>query len=87
MGKLTAREASIADATGPASAQSDRAVDPRTRRVAYGLSAVIAVLMLVASAAGSFIDGLYRDGPGRERRSAEETSPPCCSLLPSLCGR
>jgi hypothetical protein len=63
MGKLTAREASIADATGPASAQSGRAVDPRTRRVACGISAVIAVLMLVASAAGSFIDGLYRDGP------------------------
>ncbi len=32
-------------------------------RAAYGLSGVIAVLMVVASAAGLLIDGLYRDGP------------------------
>jgi hypothetical protein len=32
-------------------------------RAAYRLSGVIAVLMVVASAAGLLIDGLYRDGP------------------------
>jgi len=35
----------------------------RVLRVAYGLSAVIAALMIAASAAGLFIDGLYPDGP------------------------
>jgi hypothetical protein len=32
------------------------------QRIAYGLSAVIAVLMVAASVAGLWIDGLYRDG-------------------------
>jgi hypothetical protein len=32
-------------------------------RIAYGLSVVIAALMVAASVAGLFIDGLYRDGP------------------------
>lgn len=32
-------------------------------RAAYWLSGVIAVLMVVASAAGLLLDGLYRDGP------------------------
>jgi hypothetical protein len=35
----------------------------RVLRVASGLSAVIAALMIAASAAGLFIDGLYPDGP------------------------
>src|SRR5918999_273182 len=34
-----------------------------TRRIAYGLCVVIAALMVAASVAGLFIDGLYRDGP------------------------
>jgi hypothetical protein len=38
-------------------------VDPRTRRIAYALSAAVVFLMVVASAAGLFIDGLYQDGP------------------------
>lgn len=40
---------------------------PRTasgvRRVAYGLSGVIAALMLAASASGLLIEGIYQDGP------------------------
>ena len=41
-------------------------VDQRAKpglRAAYWLSGAIAVLMVVASAAGLLIDGLYRDGP------------------------
>lgn len=44
----------------------DGGLGPRTSpgtRAAYWLSAVIAVLMAIASGAGLFIDGLYRDGP------------------------
>lgn len=63
MGKATAREAWIAAPTRVAPAEGGRVVDPRTRRIAYGLSAAVVFHMLVASAAGLFIDGLYQDGP------------------------
>jgi hypothetical protein len=63
MAKATVREAWIADMTRVAPAESGRVVGPRTRRIAYGLSVAVAFLMVVASAAGLFIDGLYQDGP------------------------
>ena len=63
LAKATAREAWIADPTRVAPAESGRVVDPRTRRIAYALSAAVAFLMVVASAAGLFIDGFYQDGP------------------------
>ncbi len=63
LAKATAREAWIAEPTRVVPAESGRVVDPRTRRIAYGLSAAVVFLMVVASAAGLFIDGLYQDGP------------------------
>jgi hypothetical protein len=63
MAKEAARETWIADLTRVAPAESGRLIDPRIRRIAYGLSVAVAFLMVVASAAGLFIDGLYQDGP------------------------
>jgi hypothetical protein len=63
MTKAAAKEAWIAAPTGVAPPESRRMIDPRTRRIAYGLSAVVAALMVVASSAGLFMDGVYRDGP------------------------
>jgi hypothetical protein len=63
MAKAAAREAWIADLTRVAPAEGGRVVDPRIRRIAYGLSGAVALLMVVASAAGLFVDGLYQDGP------------------------
>ncbi len=63
LAKATAREAWIAEPTSVVPAESGRVVDPRTRRIAYGLSAAVVFLMVVASAAGLLIDGLYQDGP------------------------
>jgi hypothetical protein len=61
--KAAEREAWIAPATSMAEAESGPAANPHARRIAYGLSAAIAALMVLASSAGLFIDGLYRDGP------------------------
>jgi hypothetical protein len=63
MAKAAAREAWIADLSSVAPGEGGRVVDPRTRRIAYALSAAVAFVMVVASAAGLFIDGLYQDGP------------------------
>src|SRR5688500_11926294 len=42
----------------------DRLLRPSSGlRAAYWLSCAIAILMVVASAAGLLVDGLYRDGP------------------------
>jgi hypothetical protein len=63
MAKTAERDAWIGYPTSLAEVESGPAANPRIRRIAYGLSAVVAFLMVVASAAGLFIDGLYRDGP------------------------
>jgi hypothetical protein len=63
MAKPTGKEVSVAYPMGVADPASGPVADPRTRRIAYRLSAVVAALMVVASAAGLFVDGLYRDGP------------------------
>jgi hypothetical protein len=63
MAKAAAREAWIADLSRVAPGEGGRVVDPRTRRIAYALSAAVAFLMVVASTAGLFMDGLYQDGP------------------------
>ena len=62
MARAATREASIADPTREAPPERGRVVDARIRRIAYGLSAAVAVLMVVASAVGLFVDGLYQDG-------------------------
>jgi hypothetical protein len=63
MAKTAEREARIARPIRVVGAERGPVETPFPRRIAYGLSAVIAALMVVASAAGLFIDGLYRDGP------------------------
>jgi hypothetical protein len=63
MAKAAESEARIARPIRVVDAERGPVATPYPRRIAYGLSAVIAALMVVASAAGLFIDGLYRDGP------------------------
>lgn len=58
----TARYERSGDLEGRAPAKRDPQAYPQAQRIAYGLSAVIAVLMAAASVAGLWIDGLYRDG-------------------------
>jgi hypothetical protein len=60
--KTVVRSAQIADLEGRPPEQSGPPAHSRVQRIAYGLSSVIAVLMVVASLAGLLIDGLYRDG-------------------------
>ena len=56
-------EARIAEPDAPAARVEHPRGSVSLRRIAYGLSGVIVVLMVVASAAGLLVDGLYRDGP------------------------
>jgi hypothetical protein len=63
MAKATEMEASRAYPKRVVVPASGAVANRSARRIAYGLSAAVAFLMLVASAAGLSIDGLYRDGP------------------------
>ena len=61
MVKTAVRDERIAVVEGRIPTERQRA-SSRVQRIAYGLSGVIAALMVVASGAGLWIDGLYRDG-------------------------
>jgi hypothetical protein len=63
MAKATGTEVSITYPMRVADQASGPVATPYPRRIAYALSAMIAFLMVGASTAGLFIDGLYRDGP------------------------
>ncbi len=63
MAKATGTEASLTYPMRVADQASGPVATPYPRRIAYGLSAAVVFLMVVASAAGLFIDGLYQDGP------------------------
>src|SRR5918994_1521494 len=61
MVKTAVRDERIAVVEGRIPTERQRA-SSRVQRIAYGLSGMIAALMVVASGAGLWIDGLYRDG-------------------------
>ena len=87
LAKATAREAWIAEPARVMPATSGRVVDPRTRRIAYGLSAAVVFLMVVVLRLGSSWMGCIRTGLGHGRRCEAGTSRPCCWRHPSSGGR